>query len=42
MCLVPEHEIVATVRADRFKPEARQMTLPAGETFELSLVLEPE
>ncbi len=42
MCLVPEREIVATVRADGFKPEARQMTLPAGETFELSLVLEPE
>jgi hypothetical protein len=42
MCLVPEREIVVTVRADGFKPEARQMTLPAGETFELSLVLEPE
>ncbi len=42
MCLVPEREIVVTVRADGFKPEARQMTLPAGETFELSLVLETE
>jgi hypothetical protein len=42
MCLVPEREIVVTIRADGFKPEARQMTLPAGGTFALSLVLEPE
>ncbi len=42
MCLVPDREIVVTVRANGFKPEARQMTLPAGETFELSLVLETE
>jgi len=42
MCLVPGREIVVTVRADGFKPEARQMMLPAGEAFELSLVLEPE
>ena len=42
ICLVPEREIVVTVRADGFKAEARQMTLPAGETYELSLELEPE
>jgi beta-lactamase regulating signal transducer with metallopeptidase domain/protocatechuate 3,4-dioxygenase beta subunit len=42
MCLVPEREIVVIVRADGFKPEARQMTLPAGQTYELAVALEPE
>ncbi len=40
--LVPDREVVVTIKADGFAPASRKLKLPEGKTEEVTLVLETE